>query len=99
MYRDVVVVNLDPANDVTPYPCTVDIRDLVTVEDVMDAYGLGPNGALMYCMEFLLANFDWLQERLSGFKSALLMAGASTVSATPTTVTPCHRPCRPLRAV
>jgi hypothetical protein len=25
---------------------------------------LGPNGALMYCIEFLETNFDWLQEKI-----------------------------------
>jgi GTPase SAR1 family protein len=26
----------------------------------MDEFGLGPNGAMLYCMEYLEANFDWL---------------------------------------
>ena len=30
---------------------TADIRDLISVDDVMAELGLGPNGALMYCME------------------------------------------------
>lgn len=29
-----------------------DIRELVSLEDVMEELGLGPNGALMYCMEY-----------------------------------------------
>jgi hypothetical protein len=28
-----------------------DIRDLISVEDVMSELQLGPNGGLMYCME------------------------------------------------
>ncbi|KAJ7829408.1 hypothetical protein B0H14DRAFT_3110417 [Mycena olivaceomarginata] len=32
--------------------------------DVMAEHGLGPNGGLLYCMEYLEANFDWLEERL-----------------------------------
>jgi hypothetical protein len=31
----------------------------------MDEYGLGPNGAMLYCMEYLEANFDWLEEGLA----------------------------------
>lgn len=31
----------------------------------MDEYGLGPNGAMLYCMEYLEENFDWLEEKLS----------------------------------
>ncbi|KAG6820210.1 hypothetical protein H0H93_003864 [Arthromyces matolae] len=30
----------------------------------MDEHGLGPNGGMLYCMEYLEANFDWLEERL-----------------------------------
>ena len=29
-----------------------DIRELFSLEDVMEEVGLGPNGALMYCMEY-----------------------------------------------
>ena len=43
----------------------VDVRELVDVERVMAAEGLGPNGALVYALEYLLANFDWLEERLA----------------------------------
>lgn len=37
---------------------------LVTVADVMEHLKLGPNGALMYCMEYLEENFDWLLSQL-----------------------------------
>ena len=30
----------------------------------MDKHGLGPNGGLLYCMEYLEVNFDWLEGRL-----------------------------------
>ena len=42
--RPVAVVNLDPANHTTSYPCAVDIRHLITVEDAMEKHNLGPNG-------------------------------------------------------
>ncbi|KAJ7178762.1 hypothetical protein C8R43DRAFT_974387 [Mycena crocata] len=62
--RPISVVNLDPANDSITYPCAVDISSLITLQDVMAEHGLGPNGGLLYCMEYLEANFDWLEERL-----------------------------------
>ncbi|XP_058826141.1 GPN-loop GTPase 2 [Topomyia yanbarensis] len=62
--RKVTVVNLDPANDNMEYDSSIDIMQLITVEDVMEQFSLGPNGALMYCMEFLEANFGWLLEQL-----------------------------------
>jgi len=57
-------VNLDPANDDLPYECDIDIRELVNVEDVMTEMGLGPNGALMYAMEYIEVNLDWLVTKL-----------------------------------
>ena len=60
----VSVVNLDPANDHVQYPCAIDISSLITLHDAMTTYNLGPNGAMLYCMEYLEANFDWLEERL-----------------------------------
>ena len=29
-----------------------DIRELISLDDVMEELGLGPNGGLMYCMEY-----------------------------------------------
>ena len=62
--RPISIVNLDPANDNIPYPCAIDIASLITVQDVMDTYSLGPNGGMLYCMEYLDENFDWLDEKL-----------------------------------
>ncbi|KAG6845034.1 hypothetical protein H0H87_001371 [Tephrocybe sp. NHM501043] len=62
--RPISVVNLDPANDSVSYPCAIDISSLITLKDVMEEHGLGPNGGMLYCMEYLEANFDWLEERL-----------------------------------
>ena len=50
----------DPANDNVPYEAAVEVKDLVALEDVMEEFKLGPNGALIYCMEFLEKNIDWL---------------------------------------
>lgn len=37
----------------------------MTLDDVMEEMELGPNGALVYCMEYLMENTDWLQEELN----------------------------------
>ncbi len=62
--RKVSVVNLDPANDDLKYKCDADISELIALEDVMDKLKLGPNGSLVYCMEFLDKNISWLQSKL-----------------------------------
>jgi GTPase SAR1 family protein len=62
--RPIAIVNLDPANDNLPYPCAISISSLITLQDAMKEFSLGPNGAMLYCMEYLEANFDWLEEEL-----------------------------------
>ncbi|KAG0582050.1 hypothetical protein M758_3G029100 [Ceratodon purpureus] len=62
--RKTAVINLDPANDNLPYECAVNIEDLIKLEDVMSQYDLGPNGGLVYCMDYLEKNIDWLQDKL-----------------------------------
>ncbi|KAJ5178570.1 uncharacterized protein N7500_001269 [Penicillium coprophilum] len=62
--RKCSVVNLDPANDKTSYPCALDVRDLVTLEDIMEEDKLGPNGGVLYALEELENNFEWLENGL-----------------------------------
>lgn len=64
--RKTVLINLDPANDCMSYNPDIDIRNLIVLEDVMHQYELGPNGALVYCMEYLEKNVDWLLEQIKG---------------------------------
>ncbi|KAF5958343.1 hypothetical protein HYC85_005568 [Camellia sinensis] len=60
----VAVINLDPANDSLPYECTINIEDLIKLSDVMNEHSLGPNGGLVYCMDYLEKNVDWLESKL-----------------------------------
>lgn len=61
------VVNLDPANDHTNYPAALDIRSLVKLEEIMREDRLGPNGGILYALEELEHNFEWLEEGLKEF--------------------------------
>ncbi|NXO63937.1 GPN2 GTPase, partial [Phainopepla nitens] len=71
--RSVAVVNLDPANEALPWPCALDIGQLVTLPDVMAGLGLGPNGGLLYCMDYLAANADWLRDGLRRLRGRYLL--------------------------
>ena len=62
--RPAVAVNLDPANDAPPYECAVDVTSLIATADAASAFGLGPNGSLLYAVDFLAANADWLSSSL-----------------------------------
>ncbi|KAH8489744.1 hypothetical protein Peur_058816 [Populus x canadensis] len=66
--RSIQIVNLDPAAEQFDYPVAMDIRELICLDDVMEELGLGPNGALMYCMEELEDNLDdWLTDELDNY--------------------------------
>jgi GPN-loop GTPase 2 len=66
--RGVHIVNLDPANEHVPYPCDITLSELISVSDVMAELDLGPNGAMLYCMEYLEQNLDWLEKRLAALE-------------------------------
>ncbi|GAA5902065.1 hypothetical protein JCM6882_000181 [Rhodosporidiobolus microsporus] len=71
LHRPVLLVNLDPASPSPPYPHSISISSLISLEDAMNAHKLGPNGAMLYCLEYLEANLDWLEEELDKAMSAL----------------------------
>ncbi|XP_011156360.1 GPN-loop GTPase 3 [Solenopsis invicta] len=60
------VVNLDPAAEYFDYEPLADIRDLIQLDDAMedDEFNFGPNGGLIFCMEYLMENAKWLEEKL-----------------------------------
>lgn len=62
--RPCSVVNLDPANDHVSYPAALDVRNLVSLEEVMEREELGPNGGILYGLEELEHNIEWLEEGL-----------------------------------
>jgi len=69
----VAVVNLDPANTSPPYEVAVDVAELVRLEEVMDEFQLGPNGALIYYIDHLRENVDWLHDKLRPLEGHYLL--------------------------
>lgn len=63
--RSAYIVNLDPAAHLLPYEPDFDIRDLVSQVEVMPALELGPNGALVFCFEYLAKNLHLLQQAMA----------------------------------
>ncbi|XP_071552883.1 GPN-loop GTPase 3-like isoform X1 [Panulirus ornatus] len=75
--RVINVINLDPAAESFSYAPLVDIRDLIQVDDVMQADDLdfGPNGGLVFCMEYLVEpdGLDWLKEQLGDYNDDFIL--------------------------
>ena len=66
---DSVIVNLDPGADALPYAADIDIREWIDLQEVMDEYALGPNGAQVVCADLMAMNVDKLTDALSSFKT------------------------------
>ena len=64
--RSCFYVNLDPAAVDFAYEPDLDIKDLISLEDVMEEMGLGPNGGLIYCFEYVCpAVSSWTHGKLT----------------------------------
>ncbi|KAI0815387.1 GPN-loop GTPase 3 like protein [Xylaria sp. FL0064] len=71
--RSAFYVNLDPAAETFEHSPDLDIKDLISLEDVMEEMGLGPNGGLIYCFEFLMENLDFLTDALDSLTEEYLI--------------------------
>ncbi|EGD72601.1 MinD type ATPase [Salpingoeca rosetta] len=67
------VVNLDPAAEHFDYDVAVDVRELISVDDAAEYMNLGPNGALIFCMEYILKNLEDFGEKLGDFEDDYLL--------------------------
>ena len=72
--RSAHLINFDPAADTFVHPPSKDIRDLVSVDEVMEELQYGPNGGLIYALEYMLnEGLDWLQEDLGQYQDEFLI--------------------------
>lgn len=71
--RTAHLINLDPAAEDLEVPPSKDIRDLITVDEVMDELMLGPNGGLIFSLEHLLENISWLTDDLGQYTDEFLV--------------------------
>ncbi|PHH67216.1 hypothetical protein CDD81_2985 [Ophiocordyceps australis] len=71
--RSAFYVNLDPAAETFEHQPDLDIKELISLRDVMEELKLGPNGGLIYCFEFLMENLDWLNEALESLPGEYLI--------------------------
>jgi GTPase SAR1 family protein len=56
-----ITLNLDPAVSELPYPPDVDIRDHIDINNIIDAYGLGPNGAIIMAHDLISTKIQDIQ--------------------------------------
>jgi GTPase SAR1 family protein len=63
----VVTVNLDSAALTLPYDPEVDIREYFRSEDLMEKYGLGPNGALLLAADLIATEIYSIRAEIESF--------------------------------
>jgi GTPase SAR1 family protein len=61
---DVATINLDPGVLWLPYAPDVDIRDYINYERMIEDYKLGPNGALVACVDAAVNHVNEMKEEL-----------------------------------
>jgi len=66
---DAIAVNLDPGVKKIPYSPEIDVREWISLEEVMKEYNLGPNGAQIVCADMLALNVNELEERLGEYRA------------------------------
>ncbi len=65
----VAYVNLDPGAFFNPYQPDYDIRSLITVEKIMKNEKLGPNGAMIRCMDLMVKFSKKIASEISKLKA------------------------------
>ena len=66
---DSITVNLDPGAENLPYEPDVDIRDWISLKEIMESYELGPNGAQIAAADMIALNTDDLKKSIEAFKT------------------------------
>ncbi len=70
---DSVIVNLDPGADALPYAADIDIREWIILDEVMQEYSLGPNGAQVVASDLMAMNVNKLTDALQDLKTKFVL--------------------------
>lgn len=70
---DAIAVNLDPGAEFVPYPAEVDIRDYISLSEIMDRYSLGPNGAQIVACDMIALKINEIKNELSEYDTDFVL--------------------------
>jgi GTPase SAR1 family protein len=71
--QDVATLNLDPGVIKLPYVPDIDIRDYITIDEIMDEYELGPNGALIMAADLIASEIENLRKEIEDINPDILL--------------------------
>jgi len=63
-----ITVNLDPGALTLPYEPDVDVREYIDLQEVMENYGLGPNGGMILSCDLIATRLNEIQEDIDELK-------------------------------
>ena len=66
---DSIVINMDPGADSVPYEPDVDIREWISLDEVMQEYSLGPNGAQIVAADLMAVNIRKMMDVVNTYKT------------------------------
>jgi GTPase SAR1 family protein len=70
---EALTINLDPGAERVHYDPEFDVRDIISLHEVMDEYDLGPNGAQILAADLVAAQSFDIQDELAGLSGDLLV--------------------------
>jgi GTPase SAR1 family protein len=71
--QETIYVNLDPGASRLPYTPDVDVRDFVRIDDLMDKYDLGPNGALVMAADLIADQIEVITREVEEFDADVVL--------------------------
>ena len=60
---------MDPGVRIIPYVPDIDIRDFIVLEEVMEEYGLGPNGGMILASDLMVNYLDDLKNEIDEYNA------------------------------
>ena len=71
--QNVISINLDPGVLTLPYTPDIDIRDYIKIEQLMQQYELGPNGALIMAADLIAEETERLGDEIASFRPDVVL--------------------------
>ena len=65
--KEVIAVNLDPGVTNLPYSADIDIRDFISINEIMEKYNLGPNGAVILAADLIASKIDEINDTIQTY--------------------------------
>jgi len=71
--QDTATINLDPGVLKLPYTPDIDIRDTLRIEEIMEKYELGPNGALVMAADLIADQIETISKDIDDLNPDILL--------------------------